>query len=68
MRTPMNLNNEEYLALAGVVDYYLDDEQKNYQEEPTNKKEAKEYKQSHIFNDLLILSLKLKEYQMKETV
>ena len=43
----MNLNNEEYLALAGVVDYYLDDEQKNYQEEPTNKKEAKKYKQSH---------------------
>jgi len=60
----MNLNKQEYLSLCSIVDYLHDDELKNY-EELVETSEASKY---HIWHDVKTLSLKLKEYKMKETV
>ena len=60
----MNLNKQEYLSLCSIIDYLHDDELKNY-EELVEISEASKY---HIWHDVKTLSLKLKEYKMKETV
>jgi hypothetical protein len=52
----MTLNNEEYNALCKVVDYLHDDELKHYEED---------HNKDHIWHSILTLSLKLKEYKMK---
>ena len=58
----MVLNKEEYSALCSVVDYLHDDELKHYEEVT----EEGEFNKHHIWHSVKTLSLKLKEYQMKE--
>mgnify|MGYP003154578585 CR=1 FL=1 len=56
------LNDEQYYALCSVVDYLHDDELKHYEEVT----EDGDYHKHHIWHSVKTLSLKLKEYQMKE--
>ncbi len=56
------LDYDEYQALCNVIDYLHDDELKHYEE----WKEDNENSEHHIWNSVKILSLFLKEYQMKE--
>ena len=58
MENTIILNHDEYSALCNLVDYLHDDELKHHEEEPSSK---------HIWHSVKTLSLKLKEFQMKES-
>mgnify|MGYP003132767756 CR=1 FL=1 len=63
MKNKIILNYDEYIALCTVVDYLHDDELKHYEEET---QEGEFINKHHIWHSVKTLSLKLKEYQMKE--
>ena len=59
MENTIILNHDEYSALCSLVDYLHDDELRHYEE-------TSGYNKHHIWHSVNTLSLKLKEFQMKE--
>ena len=62
MKDKITLNYDEYIALCALVDYLHDDELKHYEEEI----EEGEFNKHHIWHSVKTLSLKLKQYKIKE--
>ena len=67
MKDKITLNYDEYVALCNVIDYLHDDELDSYEEQlGTDEMNETNDAEEHIWNSINTLSLKLKEYQMKE--
>ena len=64
MINAITLNNDEYSALCSIVDYLYDDELKHYEEESIMI--DGKFNKHHIWHSVNTLSLKLKEFQMRE--
>tara|TARA_Y100000593_G_scaffold81146_1_gene151670 strand:- start:253 stop:462 length:210 start_codon:yes stop_codon:yes gene_type:complete len=67
MKDKITLNYDEYVALCNVIDYMLESEEDSYQEQlGTDEIHNTNNAKNHIWHSVKTLSLKLKEYQIKE--